>query len=110
MTSEADMEDKLRQLAAVSATHQAQLIGLAAVIARLPGISRIDRALVDAAIEDQCRQRGLEDRDTARTFAHSILQAASETNMSHPRIPPAKTLPRYLPQKIRAAKVAVWQR
>ena len=79
MTSEADMEDTLRELAAASATHQAQLIGLAAVIAHLPGISRIDRALVDAAIEDQSRQRGQEDRDTARTFAHSILQAARET-------------------------------
>ncbi len=79
MTSEADMEDTLRELAAVSATHQAQLIGQAAVIARLPGISRIDRALGDAAIEDQCRQRGLEERDTACTFAHSILRAATET-------------------------------
>ncbi len=79
MTSEADMENTLRELAAASATHQAQLIGLAAVIAHLPGISRIDRALVDSAIEDQCRQRGQEDRDTARTFAHSILQAARET-------------------------------
>ncbi len=79
MTSEADMEDTLRELAAASATHQAQLIGLAAVIAHWPGISRIDRALVDAAIEDQSRQRGQEDRDTARTFAHSILQAARET-------------------------------
>ncbi len=79
MASEADMEDTLRELAAASASHQAQLIGLAAVIAHLPGVSRIDRALVDAAIEDQCRQRGQEDRDTARTFAHSILQAARET-------------------------------
>ncbi len=80
MTSEADMENTLRELAAASATHQAQLIGLAAVIAHVPGISRIDRALVDAAIEDRCRQRGREDWDTARTFAHSILQAARETN------------------------------
>ncbi len=79
MTSEADMENTLRELAAASATHQAQLIGLAAVIGHLPGISRIDRALVDAAIEDQCRQQGQEDRDMARTFAHSILQAARET-------------------------------
>ncbi len=79
MTSEADMGDTLRELAAASVTYQAQLIGLAAVIAHLPGVSGIDRALVDAAIEDQCRQQGLEDRDTARTFAHSILQAARET-------------------------------
>ncbi len=79
MASKADMEDTLRELAAASATHQAQLIGLAAVVAHLPGVSRINRALVDAAIEDQCRQRGQENRDTARTFAHSILQAARET-------------------------------
>ncbi len=79
MTSEADMEDALRVLTAASATHQAQLIGLAAVIAHLPGVSRIDRGLVDAAIEDQCRHRGREHRDTACTFAHSILQAARET-------------------------------
>ncbi len=44
MTSEADMEDTLRELAAASAKYQAQLIGLAAVIAHLPGVSRIDRA------------------------------------------------------------------
>ena len=79
MTSEADMEDTLRELAAASVTYQAQLIGLAAVIAHLPGVSGIERALVDSAIEDQCRQRGQEDRDMARTFAHSILQAARET-------------------------------
>ncbi len=79
MTSEADMEDALRDLAAASATHQAQLIGLAAVIAHLPGISRIDRALVVSAIEDQCRQRGHEDRALARTCAHSILLAARAT-------------------------------
>ena len=79
MTNETDMEDTLRELAATSATHQAQLIGLAAVIAHMPGISRIDRALVDSAIEDQCRQRGQEDLNTARTFSHSILQAARET-------------------------------
>ena len=79
MTSEADMEDALRELAAASATHQAQLIGLAAVIAHLPGVGRIDRAVVDAAIEDQCRQRGREYRDTASTFAHGILQAATVT-------------------------------
>ncbi len=84
MASEADMEDTLQELAAASATHQAQLIGLAAVIAHLPWVSRIDRALVDAAIEDQCRQRGREDRDTARTFAHSILQAARETTEPGP--------------------------
>ncbi len=79
MVSKADMQDALQVLAAASATHQAQLIGLAAVIAHLPGVSRINRALVDAAIEDQCRQRGREDRDTARAFAHSILQSARET-------------------------------
>ena len=79
MTSEADMEDTLRELTAASTTFQAQLIGLAAVVAHLPGVSRIDRALVDAAIEDHCRRRGQEDRDTARTFAHAILQAARET-------------------------------
>ncbi len=79
MTSEADMEDTLRELAAASATHQAQLIGLAAVIAHLPGVGRIDRALVDAAIEDQCRQRSRKTRDTACTFAHGILQAATVT-------------------------------
>ena len=48
MTSEADMGDTLRELAAASVTYQAQLIGLAAVIAHLPGVSGIDRALVDA--------------------------------------------------------------
>ena len=79
MASEADMEDTLRELAAASTTHRAQLIGLAAVVAHLPGVSRIDRALVDAAIEDQCRQLDQENRDTAHTFAHSILQAARET-------------------------------
>ena len=79
MTSEADVGDALRELAAASATHQAQLIGLAAVVAHLPGVGGIDRAFVDAAIEDQCRQRGREHRDTACAFAHSILQAARET-------------------------------
>ena len=62
MASEADMEDTLRELAAASTTHRAQLIGLAAVVAHLPGVSRIDRALVDAAIEDQCRQLDQENR------------------------------------------------
>ena len=79
MTSETDREDSFRELAAASATRQAQIIGLAAVVAHLPGVGRIDRALVDAAIEDQCRQRGQEHRDTACAFAHSILQAARET-------------------------------
>ena len=79
MTSEADMEDALRELTAASAAHQAQLIGLAAIVAHLPGVSGVDRALVDAAIEDQCRQQGREYRDTACNFAHSILQAARET-------------------------------
>ena len=79
MLSKADMQDALQVLAADSATHRAQLIGLAAVIAHLPGVSTIDRGLVDAAIEDECRHRSREDRDTAHTFAHSILQTARET-------------------------------
>ena len=79
MMSEADMQDTLRELAAASAMHQAQIIGLAAVIAHLPGISRIDRALVDAEIQGQCRQQGRGDQNTALTFAHSILQTLSET-------------------------------
>lgn len=79
MTSQADMADALQAVAAASATNQAEIIGLAAVVAHLPGVSRIDRALVDAAIEDHCRSRNREDRDTARRFAHGILQAARET-------------------------------
>ncbi len=79
MTSEADMQDTLRELATASATHQAQLIGLAVVVAHLPGIGRIDRALVDAAIQGQCRQQGQGDQGTALTFAHSILQTVRET-------------------------------
>ena len=80
MTSDLDRTAGLRELAAASAAQQAQLIGLAAVIERMPGVGRVDRALVDAAIEDRCHHLGREVRDKACSFAHSILQAARDSD------------------------------
>ena len=79
MTSEADREHTLQGLAADVATQRAQLIGLTAVLTHLPGVGGIDRGLVDAAIEEECRQLTREDRDTACGVAHSVLKAARES-------------------------------
>ena len=62
MTSDADREHTLQGLAAEVATQRAQLIGL-----------------VDAAIEEECRQLTREHRDTACGVAHSVLKAARES-------------------------------
>ena len=79
MTSDLDSTAALRELEAAAATQQAQLIGLAAIIERLPGVKMVDRALVDAAIEDHCHHLGREVRDKACSFANGILQAARDT-------------------------------
>ena len=57
-------------------TSNAQIIGLAAVIANIPGVKDIQTHAVDAAIEGMCHDLGTQVRGTASEFAHGILQAA----------------------------------
>ncbi len=71
MTSKTRVQD-----AAGFDTSNAQIIGLAAVIANLPGAKDIQAHAVDAAIEGMCHDLGTQVRGTASEFAHGILQAA----------------------------------
>ena len=54
----------------------AQIIGLAAIIANLPGVKDVPNHAVDAAIEGMCHDLGTQVRGTASEFAHGILRAA----------------------------------
>ena len=71
MTSETRVQD-----AAGLDTSNAQIIGLAAIIANLPGVKDVQAHAVDAAIEGMCHDLGTQVRATASEFAHGILQAA----------------------------------
>lgn len=57
-------------------TPNAQIIGLAAIIANLPGIRGVQAHAVDAAIEGMCHDLGPQVRGTACEYAHGILQSA----------------------------------
>jgi len=71
MTSETRIQD-----AAGFDTSNAQIIGLAAIIANLPGVKDVQAHAVDAAIEGMCHDLGKQVRGAASEFAHDILQAA----------------------------------
>ena len=64
------------QEATGSDAQNAQIIGLTAIIANLPGVSDVKAHAVDAAIEGACHELEPKVRDTASEFAHGILQAA----------------------------------
>ena len=57
-------------------TQNAQIIGLAAIIANLPGLSDVKAHAVDTAIEGACHELNSQVGDTATKFAHDILLAA----------------------------------
>ena len=78
MAGERDLEQIVERLTSESETHTGQIIGLAAIIANLPGIMDVPRDALDATIEDKCQGRGRQVRDTAGAFAHGILQSDRE--------------------------------
>ena len=84
MTSETDVRQ-----ATGSDTQNAQIIGLAAIIANVPGVSDVEAHAVDAAIEGACHELDPQVRDMASEFAHGILQAARSkfsTGVVRPRV------------------------
>jgi hypothetical protein len=82
MTSNTDVKQTMQQLATASDAASAQIIGLAAIIAHLPGVSQLQDNAVDAAIEHACRHLGRQVDDRASEFAHSILRTAREFSTS----------------------------
>ena len=68
MTSETNVQQ--------AAELKAQIIGLAAIISNLPGVSDVQAHAVDATIEGACNELDSQVRDTASKFAHEILQSA----------------------------------
>ena len=68
MTSETNVQQ--------AAESNAQIIGLAAIVANLPGVSDVQAHAVDATIEGACHKLDPQVRDTASKFAHEILQIA----------------------------------
>ena len=78
MAGETDLQQTVERLAIEVDTHNAEIIGLAAIIANLPGVIDVPRNALDATIEGECQHRGRQARDKACAFAHGILEAARE--------------------------------
>lgn len=78
MISKTDLQQPIQDLFTATNQHDAQIVGLAAILANLPMVSEIPTQALDAAIEDESKELDRTTRDAASSFAHGILQAARE--------------------------------